>query len=597
MRVAPAGTTPARIATRGGLITRLLAPVSIGDTTVKPATLRGLRAGVNITLRMVKDAVPYASTPRAIAVNGIDRNTGIVTLAGAIDITPVGPAAYLPNLTAVATDIGTVDPNTGAVGTAARPASLTLAAADGGAWGNGLVVTAQHQSAARSELDAFISGGADNNKIRIKSTAGFYPNAWVEIDRGAAVAKIYRKALAVDGPVLTLSGNTLAATDINPAPVGGTTLFTVCEFALTAAYGTTTERFSGMTLEAVPGRSVQEVLQRSTLIGVVAGSMPATTDPLVFPSGDDGLTLAVTHAGRGCRSFRQRHRRHRQWPGAAHRHLGATGRRGNRADRRARLGDQVVQQSLIDQCELMKYRIALLDPAPVSGAGPDIPTVQTQRLRFDTKYGSFFYPRVTVRTEEGSRNIGPSGHVAGLIARIDQERGVFKTPANEVLRGTLDVETIVNRTEHEVLNPEPYNINVIRDFRDQGRGIRLYGGRMITSLSDWKYTSVRRLFILIEKSIERGTQWAVFEPNGPLLWSRLIDSVSTFLTRLWHDGALLGLKKEQAFFVRCGTDTMSQDDIDNGRLIMEIGVAPVKPAEFVVIRISQQASGALVEET
>ena len=596
MRVAPAGTTPARIATRGGLITRLLANANVGDTRIRPATLRGLRAGVNITLRMVSNGVTYTSTARAIAANGINRDTGVVTLAGAIDVTPAGPGAYLTNLTAVQTDISTVDPATGAVQTGARPASLTLVAADGGAWANALVVTAQHQPAARSALVAFVSGAADDNKIQIASTAGFYPNAWVEIDRGSGAARFYRKLLSVDGPVLTLSGDAMAAADVTPAPAAGTTLFTICEFSLTASYDTTTERWPGLTLEAVPGRSVQEVLQRSALIAVAAGGMPVTTDPLVYPSGDDGLNLAVTTPGVDAAP-------------TASDIVGADNGPGQRTGIQALLdvdeigliaapgwGDRSVQQALIDQCELLKYRVALLDPQPVGGVGPDIPTVQTQRLQFDTKYAAFYYPRLVVTTAEASRAMGPSGHVAGLVARIDQERGVFKTPANEVVFGILDVEMVINRAEHEVLNPEPYNINVIRDFRDQGRGIRVYGGRIITSLSDWKYLAVRRLMILIEKSIELGTQWAVFEPNGPLLWSRLIDSVSIFLRRLWHDGALLGLKPEQAFYVRCGTDTMSQDDIDNGRLIMEIGVAPVKPAEFVIIRISQTASGALVQE-
>src|SRR5205085_8152932 len=218
----------------------------------------------------------------AIAANGIDRDTGIVTLAGAVDVTPAGPTSYLPNLAAVITDISAADPATGAVQTGARPNSLTLVAADGGAWANALSVTAQHISAARAELDAFISGAVDNNLIRVKSAAGFYPNAWVEIDRGAGAAKLYRKVLGVNGPVLRLSGSALAAPDVAPAPVGSTTLFTVCEFGLTVTYDTTTERFTGLTLEAVPGRSVQEVLQRSTLISVAA-PMPGATDPLTYP--------------------------------------------------------------------------------------------------------------------------------------------------------------------------------------------------------------------------------------------------------------------------------------------------------------------------
>jgi uncharacterized protein len=599
MRVAPAGTTSARMATRGGLVTRLASgsPAIVGATSFKAATLRGLRPGLNVTLRMVKDGITYVSTPSAIAAGGIDRATGLVTLSGAIDITPAGPPSYAPQSTIVETDAIGIGADGTITSGAARPNSFTLVVADGGAWGNDIVVTAQHENGARSELDAFISGANDDNKIRLKSTIGFYVDAWVEIDRGSGADKTYRRVIAIDGPVLTLSGDAIgAAGDIAPLPAAGKTFFTVCEFGLTAGYETTVERFSGLTLEPVPGKSVEEVLARSGLVRVLAGSISAVTDPLSFPAGDDGLRLVNTTAGVDAA------------PTAAD-IVGTDGGPGLRTGIRALediediaiiaapgWGDQQVQQTLIDQCERLKYRIALLDPEVTGGTPPTLPAIQTQRLRFDSKYAAVYYPRLVVATAEGPRSIGPSGAVAGLIARIDATRGVVKTPANEVLRGILDVETLVNRAEHEVLNPQPNNIHVIRNVRDEGRGIRVYGGRVITSFADWKYLAVRRLFILIEKSIERGTQWAVFEPNGPVLWSRLTDSIDVFLTRMWKDGALLGLKKEQAFFIRCGVETMSQDDIDNGRLIMEIGIAPVKPAEFVIIRISQTASGALVEE-
>ena len=603
MRTAPAGTTAARFAASGGVVTRLAdgAAAAVGATTFRPASLRGLRPGLLVTFRMERDGVTYASSPIAIAANGIDRATGVVTLGAVIDIgpntPPTTPTAFLPATTTVSTDANGIDLNTGAVTIGARPASLTLEAADGGAWGDGVVMVARAETGARASFAQFVSGGVDLNLVRLSSGAGFYVNAWVEIDRGAGADRIYRRVVSVDGPIVTLSGAVMAAADFAPAPAPGPTLLSVCEFSLTATYEATTERFAGLTLAPVPGRGVEEALARSTLLRVRAGTMPADTHPLVFPAGGDGARILVTTPGVDA------------VPQAVD-VVGVDNGPGRRSGLRALedvediamiaapgWGDQLVQQVMVDQCERMKYRIALLDPEPVGGAGPDLNGIVTQRGRFDSKYAVLYYPRVSVATlEGGARAIGPSGHVAGLIARIDSERGVVKTPANEVLRGLLDLEVVVNRAEHGVLNPEPNNINVIRDFRDERRGIRVYGGRVLTSLSDWKYLAVRRLFILIEKSIERGTQWAVFEPNNPALWARLIDSVDAFLTRLWRDGALLGLKKEQAFFIRCGTETMSQDDIDNGRLIMEIGIAPVKPAEFVIFRISQVASGALVEE-
>ena len=173
----------------------------------------------------------------------------------------------------------------------------------------------------------------------------------------------------------------------------------------------------------------------------------------------------------------------------------------------------------------------------------------------------------------------------GIYARTDIERGVHKAPANEVVRGIIGLQRLLNKSEHDILNPYPVNINVIRDFRNDSRGIRVYGGRVITSDSDWKYVNVRRLLIFIEASINRGLQWVVFEPNAEPLWARVRRSITNFLTLVWRNGALEGTKVEEAFFVKCDRTTMTQTDIDSGRLICVVGVAPVKPAEFVIVRI------------
>jgi phage tail sheath protein FI len=171
-----------------------------------------------------------------------------------------------------------------------------------------------------------------------------------------------------------------------------------------------------------------------------------------------------------------------------------------------------------------------------------------------------------------------------VYARTDTERGVFKAPANEVLRGVLDLEYDINDGMQDDLNPK--GVNVIRRF--PGRGIRVWGARTITSNALWKYVNVRRLFIFIEQSIDRGTQWAVFEPNSEPTWMAVRTSITNFLRTVWRNGALMGTTQDEAFFVRCDRTTMTQDDFDNGRLICLIGVAPVKPAEFVIFRISQK---------
>jgi uncharacterized protein len=168
---------------------------------------------------------------------------------------------------------------------------------------------------------------------------------------------------------------------------------------------------------------------------------------------------------------------------------------------------------------------------------------------------------------------------------VDNERGVHKAPANEVVRGITGLTRILQKAEHDILNPSPTNICVVRDFRPDGRGIRLFGARCITSDQEHKYINVRRLLIFLERSIEQGLQWVVFEPNAEPLWARVTQTITNFLTDVWRGGALEGTAPGQGFFVKCDRTTMTQSDIDNGRLICVVGVAPVKPAEFVIIRI------------
>jgi Bacteriophage tail sheath protein len=249
-----------------------------------------------------------------------------------------------------------------------------------------------------------------------------------------------------------------------------------------------------------------------------------------------------------------------------------------------------IQQALIDQCNSMRYRFAVLDgPQPPSDSLND---VQVQRQQYDTKYAALYHPWLMIPhpfptnlADIPEYPIPPSGHMLGIYARTDIDRGVHKAPANEVVRGILGLRRLLNKAEQDILNPSPVNINVIRDFRNNNRGIRVYGGRVITSDPDWKYVNVRRLLIYLEHSIDRGLQWVVFEPNAEPLWARVRRTISNFLTTVWRNGALEGTTKEEAFFVKCDRTTMMQTDIDNGKLICVIGVAPVKPAEYVIIRI------------
>jgi phage tail sheath protein FI len=172
---------------------------------------------------------------------------------------------------------------------------------------------------------------------------------------------------------------------------------------------------------------------------------------------------------------------------------------------------------------------------------------------------------------------------------------VQKAPANEVIAGILGLQRSLTKGEQDVLNPSPVNINCLRDFRDHDRGLRVWGARILTSDFLWAYVNVRRLFNYIERSLEIGTQWVVFEPNDAHLWARVRRSISDFLTVIWRNGGLYGAKAEEAFFVKCDETTMTQLDRDSGRLIAIVGIRPVKPAEFVIIRIGQWQGGSTVD--
>jgi phage tail sheath protein FI len=258
---------------------------------------------------------------------------------------------------------------------------------------------------------------------------------------------------------------------------------------------------------------------------------------------------------------------------------------------------QDVQQRLITHCESMRYRFAVLDSRERDGMAE----VQEHRGLYDSKYAAIYYPwlRIVDPFPENPRipgqvSIPPSGHIMGIYARSDIERGVHKAPANEVIRVINDLEVKLTKEEQDILNPR--NINVLRNFRENNRGLRVWGARTISSDPDWKYVNVRRLFIFVEHSIDRGTQWVVFESNNEPLWERVRRVISAFLTNVWRDGALMGRTKEEAYFVKCDRTTMTQADIDNGRLIVQVGIAPVKPAEFVIFRIGQWVGGSELEE-
>jgi uncharacterized protein len=248
---------------------------------------------------------------------------------------------------------------------------------------------------------------------------------------------------------------------------------------------------------------------------------------------------------------------------------------------------KAVQLAMIAHAERLGNRMAILD------GPPDMSPQQIKKWRerestYDTKYAALYYPWITVDGPDGQPlEVPPCGHIAGIFARSDNERGVHKAPANEVIRGALNATLQITKGEQDTLNPS--GINCIRTF--PGRGVRVWGARTLSSDPAWRYVNVRRLFNYVEASVERGTQWVVFEPNDADLWARVRRDVGAFLTGVWRDGMLFGASPAEAFFVKCDGENNPQDVRDRGQLIIDVGLAPVKPAEFVVFRFSQWAGG------
>jgi uncharacterized protein len=247
--------------------------------------------------------------------------------------------------------------------------------------------------------------------------------------------------------------------------------------------------------------------------------------------------------------------------------------------------------ALITHCTQMRDRFAVLGSNPANDTLANINGIQTPQ---DTTFAAFYFPWIKVFNpliNQDSR-ISPVGHIAGIYAKTDVERGVFKSPANEVVVGASSVDFRISKREQDILNPK--GINCIRVFRPGG--IKLWGARTCSTNTLWKYVSVRRYFLYLGESIDEGTQWVVFEPNDERLWARVKQTITQFLVTEWRNGALMGTKAEEAFFVKIDRTTMTQSDIDNGRLICIIGVAVVKPAEFVIFRLTQFQGGSDIAE-
>ena len=567
-------------------------PVSVPGNSedrkkVTLSSLRGIDTNTKLTfVRLNDDGTESSDSNSNMAIDKYDpvRNTVILTAA----LTH----KFEKKNTRVKLD---VIPTTGS-----NPSnnSVKFLAANKGEWGDSIGIEIYPASRAKSQIIEVIGTVATSTQFKLKSAANFYKGAIIVYDDKDS--KQYRRIDDIKKDTITLDSafddNSLVVDANTPA----TKTVSTCEFRVVASYEDQTESFEFLTTN--PNTShyyYNKIHDKSSLIDVDKMYEPPSsysrTDPFDQPCGDDGLNLEFTAGNDGSLPD-------------SNDYIGIDGGPGNKTGIKALedidevsiiaapgITDEDVQNELILQCELLKDRFAILDGLKDSS---DLEDIKAFRSSYDTKYAALYFPWLVRNDPLDDVNIyvPPAGYLAGIYARSDVERGVHKAPANEVVKGIKDLKYSLNKREHDILNPYPVNINVIRDFRSSNRGIRVWGARCITSDSDWKYVNVRRLFIFIEESIEKGTQWVVFEPNDEPLWARVRRSVTNFLTRVWRDGALQGSTPEEAFFVKCDRTTMTQDDIDTGKLIMQIGIAPVKPAEFVIFRIGQWTGGSEVTE-
>ena len=495
---------------------------------------------------------------------------------------------------------------------------LKVTAASPGNWAENMRVTVEPAHKAKSQV--FEVNGAD---LTLKNADGFNPGDVVELFDGVRTA--YATVKSALDKVVTLDGP--CPLDVADVKVGTNKYIRTCEITITARLDETVETFENLSLKPELVNYAPVRTEKSDLIRVeiLPASKPAPAPkpekkedkkddkkdekkedaaiiapvPVPAPAGGGatpyeqcggvGSELVLTLEGGSNGAVAK------ITPDA---YTGKDDGPGRRTGLQAFLENNSVSvmaipgvtmpevlAALVGFCENKKSCFAILDvPCELKKTND----VTAFRDMFDSTYAAMYHPWLEMMDAGAKRTalFPPSGAMAGIYARSDNERGVHKAPANEVVRGCTGLSCNYNNGEQDILNP--MGVNLIRAF--PGRGIRVWGARTISSNGLWKYLNVRRLFIYVEESIKANTDWVVFEPNSETLWSRVTRTIETFLATCWRDGALAGSSPDEAFFVECGPTTMTQDDIDNGRLICQIGIAPVKPAEFVIFRITQKTA-------
>lgn len=463
-----------------------------------------------------------------------------------------------------------------AIKASGKSGNLSVSAKNVGAWGNQISLSIEKSSKAKTAIVSDLGEG----KYVLKNSGGFYAGDEVVFVGDSGVQKT--TVVSVRDQVIELADSLSGEVTTAPGTVPTRILSTV-EFSIYAAYGAVAEKYDNVSFNIESPNYVSNVIAKSQLIIVEAeqGSIQALFGEeneitISLSGGSDGSVASID----------------------ASTFIGEDNGPGKRTGIYSFIDNDsvsimavpgitipAVQLALVAHCEGLGSRFAILD---IPREKTSVQEVLEHRDLFDSSYAALYNPWVQVFDPAEKRNvfIPPSGSVAGVFARNDSTRGVEKAPANEVLRGVTGLDVQYNRGEQDLLNPK--GVNLIRSFT--GQGIRIWGARTTSSNSLWKYINIRRLFIFVEESIKQGTNWVVFEPNDERLWAKVHRTIDAFLTRVWRGGALQGSSPSEAFYIDISRNTMSQDDIDNGRLVCVIGIAPVKPAEFVVFRITQKTN-------
>lgn len=487
---------------------------------------------------------------------------------------------------------------------------IQLEAKNPGLWGNNLRAVISPSSKAKTQIFEVLETAA-GKAYSVKNGAGFYPGDVVAFTDGTQT--IYNRVVKCQDNIMTFSQEfTEDVTDKNLLPEK---TIATCELNMEIRYEDMVESYDNLSFNIETANFIEKKLAKSELVKVSYGSEETESEGTAETAGIAETTgiagtatlasvspfeqLAGGEASVITVDFTEGSNGNAQAMTAAD-YIGEDRGAGKRTGIQSFVDNDVVsiiavpgvtdpnvQLSLVAHCENLASRFAVLD---MPREAKKVQDMIDHRNIFDSTYAALYHPWLIVFDPLDKRNIAipPSGSIMGIYARSDNSRGVHKAPANEVVRACVGLDVQFNKGEQDLLNPK--GVNLIRAF--PGMGIRVWGARTASSDGSWKYVNVRRLFIFIEESIKANTNWAVFEPNDEVLWVRVQRTIEVFLTNLWRNGSLAGTSPNEAFFVNIGRSTMSQDDIDNGRLICVIGVAPVKPAEFVIFRITQKTGDA-----